>query len=90
VDSHAVITVRGAVQGVGYRWFVNQHAELLGLKGFVRNNFDGSVFTEVEGDKSLIEALIKELKVGPRSAHVSNLTVEWSEPKYLFLNFMIR
>ena len=90
MDSHAVIIVRGSVQGVGYRWFVNRHAVSLGLKGFVQNNFDGSVFTEVEGDKSLVEALIKELKVGPRSAHVSDLTVEWSEPKYLFMNFMIR
>ena len=90
MDSHAVIIVRGFVQGVGYRWFVNRHAVSLGLKGFVQNNFDGSVFTEVEGDKSLVEALIKELKVGPRSAHVSDLTVEWSEPKYLFMNFMIR
>ena len=90
MDSHAVIIVRGSVQGVGYRWFVNRHAVSLGLKGFVQNNFDGSVFTEVEGDKSLVEALIKELKVGPRSAHVSDLTVEWKEPKYLFMNFMIR
>jgi acylphosphatase len=90
VESCAIITVRGVVQGVGYRWFVNRHAVSLGLKGYVRNNFNGSVLTEVEGEKSLIEALIKEMKVGPRSAHISEMTVEWNEPKHLFLNFMIR
>ena len=87
---HASITVQGLVQGVGYRWFANRHAVALGLNGFVKNNYDGTVFLEVEGDRSLIEELIVQLKTGPRSAQVRDLSVEWSDPKNLFLGFSIR
>jgi acylphosphatase len=90
MDVHASITVHGLVQGVGYRWYANHHAVQLGLKGLVRNNYDGTVHVEVEGDRSLVEELINQLKVGPRSAHVNDLRVEWSEPKNLFLGFSIK
>lgn len=90
MDVHASITVSGMVQGVGYRWFVNRHAVELGLKGLVRNNYDGTVYVEVEGDRSLVEELIKHLKLGPRSAMVKDVYVEWSEPKNLFLGFSIK
>ena len=90
MEVHAAITVRGLVQGVGYRWFVNRHAVELGLKGVVRNNYDGTVSIEVEGDRSLIEELLHQLKIGPRSAHVNDLRVEWSDPKNLFLGFSIK
>jgi acylphosphatase len=90
MDVHATIVASGLVQGVGFRWFVNRHAVRLGLKGFVRNNFDGTVLVEVEGDRSLVEELIKELKVGPRAAHVSDLKIEWSDAKNMFLGFSIK
>ena len=90
MDVHATITVQGLVQGVGYRWFVNRHSVELGLKGFVKNNYDGTVHVEVEGDRSLVEELINQLKIGPRSAHVKDVYVEWSEPKNLLLGFSIK
>jgi acylphosphatase len=90
MEIHAAITVRGLVQGVGYRWFVNRHAVQLGLKGDVRNNYDGTVFVEVEGDRSLVEELLQQLKIGPRSAQVNDVRVEWSEPKNMFLAFSIK
>lgn len=90
MDIHATIVVSGLVQGVGFRWFVNRHAVRLGLKGFVQNNFDGTVLVEVEGDRSLIEELIKELKVGPRAAQVTDLKIDWSNPKNMFLGFSIK
>lgn len=90
MEVHAAITVRGLVQGVGYRWFANRHAVQLGLKGVVTNNYDGTVSVEVEGDRSLVEELLQQLKIGPRSAQVNDLRVEWSEPKNLFLGFSIK
>jgi Acylphosphatases len=90
MDVHATIIAHGLVQGVGYRWFVNRRSIELGLKGFVKNNYDGTVYVEVEGDRSLVEELINQLKLGPRSAHVNDVYVEWSEPKNLFLGFSIK
>ncbi len=90
MDVHAAITVTGLVQGVGYRWFANRHSVALGLRGFVKNNYDDTVLVEVEGDRSLVEELIKQLRVGPRSAQVKEVLVEWSEPKNLFLGFSIK
>ena len=90
MDVHGMITVHGLVQGVGYRWFVNRHAVELGLKGFVKNNYDGTVVVEVEGSRSLVEEFLKQLRIGPRSAQVKNLSVEWSEAKNLFLGFSIK
>jgi acylphosphatase len=63
---------------------------MLGLKGFVRNSFDGSVEVEAEGDRSLLEELIAVLKVGPRSAHVRNLRIEWLAPEHERKSFEIR
>jgi acylphosphatase len=65
------------VQGVGFRYFVIQRARRLALSGWVKNLADGSVAAVVEGDRSGIEALIEELKVGPQSARVSDVRVNW-------------
>jgi acylphosphatase len=62
----AHIIIRGYVQGVGFRYFAYHGAASLGLTGYVRNTHDGGVELEVEGARSLIEELIKGLKVGPR------------------------
>jgi acylphosphatase len=84
------IIVDGLVQGVGFRWFVARRAEGLGLKGYVENRYDGSVELEAEGDRSLLEELIREVKVGPRSAHVTNLRLEWRTPTHTRDRFEIR
>ncbi len=86
----ARIIVRGLVQGVGFRYFVYRHASHLNLRGYVRNLHSGDVEIEVQGDRSLIEELIKEVKVGPRAAHVVDLKIEWKEPNQNFHGFEIR
>lgn len=88
--SNAKITVQGNVQGVGYRWFADRSARKYDLKGFVENLSDGSVFLEVEGNKGYIEELIKELRIGPWSATVTDVIVEWNKPHHLFLGFKIK
>ncbi len=86
----ARIIVNGLVQGVGYRYFVMRHAENLNLKGFTQNLFTGEVLTEVEGDESLINEFIKQLKIGPIRSHVTNCYVDWSEYKNEFTKFEVR
>ena len=84
------MVVEGMVQGVGFRWFVARHAEALGLGGYVKNLYNGNVEIVAEGERSLIEELIKEIKVGPRSARISNLRLEWIAPKDQYTHFEIR
>lgn len=90
MEVNAKITVIGLVQGVGYRWFADRTARKYDLKGFVENKPDGTVYLEVEGEKGLIEDFIKELKIGPRSAVVDEVRVEWEKPHHLFLGFRIK
>jgi acylphosphatase len=90
MQSHAMITVSGLVQGVGYRWFANRHAQALGLTGYVQNNYDDTVTVEVEGERRVIEELIVQLRTGPRSAQVYDVNVEWGDARHLFTGFRIR
>ena len=75
----AELHVRGVVQGVGFRYFCHRSAMNLNLTGWARNNPDGSVSVWVEGDRGAIEQFIDNLKVGPRSASVSDIKVDWKE-----------
>jgi acylphosphatase len=84
------IIAEGLVQGVGFRWFVARRAGALGICGYVRNRYDGSVEVEAEGDRSLLEEFMKEVRVGPRSAHVSGMRVEWLDPIRKETTFEIR
>ena len=65
------------MQGVGFRFFCHRLATGLGLTGWIRNNHDGSVAIHAEGDRSQIEELIDNLKVGPRAAVVKDVKVRW-------------
>lgn len=64
------ITVRGVVQGVGFRWFVVREAARLGLVGWVANVPDGTVTLEAEGGAEAVERLVDLLRVGPPGAVV--------------------
>jgi acylphosphatase len=62
--------VRGRVQGVGFRWFVEREAHILGIAGWVRNNHDGSVEVLAQGTRDQISGLHSRLREGPRAARV--------------------
>jgi acylphosphatase len=72
--------VIGDVQGVGYRYFVERNAFRLSLAGFARNEFDGSVTVEVQGDEPAVHQLLDELQNGPGLAQVTEVRVQWLEP----------
>jgi len=62
--------VRGRVQGVGFRWFVEREAHILGIAGWVRNNADGSVEVLAQGSANQLSGLRSRLREGPRAARV--------------------
>jgi len=73
---HAV--VHGDVQGVGFRYFVQRKAQQLGLRGWVRNNDDGTVEVVAEGERGALEQLKRALDEGPRMARVDKVDAQWS------------
>lgn len=69
------LTIRGKVQGVGYRYWMARAANDFGIEGWVRNRRDGSVEAVVGGERSVVESMIQACKRGPPSAHVTSLNV---------------
>ncbi|PYX58113.1 MAG: acylphosphatase [Acidobacteria bacterium] len=65
--------VRGRVQGVGFRWFVEREAHVLGVSGWVRNNADGSVEVLAQGTRDQLLGLRSRLRQGPRAARVDDI-----------------
>lgn len=84
----AHIVVKGRVQGVGFRWFVERTANRFGLVGTVENLANGDVEVFVEGSRSSIDELIAILKKGNTLSRVDQLNVSFtssdasSESKY--------
>ena len=71
VIRHSVL--RGRVQGVGFRAFVEREALKRGLEGWVRNRRDGSVEAVLAGDADAVAAMIEACRRGPMGARVDTL-----------------
>ncbi len=69
------LTVRGRVQGVGYRNYLEYKALQLGVCGWVRNYNDGSVEAMVQGPPAAVAAIIECAQRGPRASQVSGVAV---------------
>jgi len=82
--------VVGRVQGVGFRWFVQDAARRLDLPGWVANEADGSVRCIAEGPRPALEALLRELTVGPLNARVERVVPRWGPAAGTLDRFEIR
>ena len=67
------VMIRGRVQGVGYRAFVEHEAILRGIEGWVRNRRDGSVEAVFAGSPETVAAMIEACRRGPFGARVDAL-----------------
>ena len=84
------IQVRGRVQGVGFRAFVAQQANLLNIKGWVRNVGRDQVETHAEGNQENLERFLEQVKTGPSVSNVKESEFEWGEFRGEFKNFKVR
>ncbi len=75
---HLNIHVSGKVQGVFFRASAKEQADQLDVKGFTRNEPNGDVYIEAEGDESKLKLFLEWCSHGPRHAHVENITKEES------------
>lgn len=84
-------TVTGRVQGVGYRYFVRDRAQALGLQGHVCN-LEGGAAVEVvaEGPPEALQSLVAALQKGPPAARVHHVHLSWSRPRGEPPRFYIR
>jgi len=83
-------TVRGRVQGVGFRYFVLREAMLAGLDGWVANRHDGGVECLAEGPPADLTALLEALHEGPPGAIVDRVEARWMPATGGFESFSIR
>ena len=80
------VSVRGRVQGVGFRWFVRERARALGLTGWVRNTPDGAVEVLALGSDAALQKLRTLLKSGPSGARVSQIQDHQAQPSIAALD----
>jgi acylphosphatase len=82
------VTVRGRVQGIGFRDFVYVRASFLGVTGYVLNLPDRrSVEVVAEGERKVLEQLLEYLQQGPRMARVESVDVTWGEASGRYSHF---
>ena len=75
------VIIYGKVQGVGFRNFVYRNAIKYNIKGYVKNNPDGTVEAVFEGEKENIEKMIELCKKGPERARVDKIDIFEIEDK---------
>jgi len=94
----AHIYIKGDVIGVGFRAWTKIQAKVIGVAGWVRNNFEkpevfgpgGGVEALVQGEESKVEQIVEIIKQGPSVSRVDDVEIIWQEPKEIFEGFEIR
>jgi acylphosphatase len=76
-----IIKVSGRVQGVGFRHSAATMARYNGIKGFIRNESDGSVYIEAEGSRNQLDEFVAWCRKGPGFGNVENVSIETGTPK---------
>jgi acylphosphatase len=87
VNVRAHVFINGRVQGVFFRQSTQLKAQSLGVKGWIRNLFDGRVEAVFEGDKSQVEILVDYCRHGQPAARVENIEVNYENYKGEFYSF---
>ena len=72
-----ILTIHGRVQGVGFRYFVKQKADSLQISGFVKNQLNGIVYVEAEGEPEQLQLFIQFCRQGPSHAWVEKADIQY-------------
>ena len=81
--------ITGKVQGVGFRFFVLQQAQKLGINGWVSNKSNGDVEALAQGEKVDLEQFIAKVKEGTTFSRVDNVNLEWMNKGEQYFGFEI-
>jgi len=83
------ITVSGKVQNVGFRFYTVQTAGEFNIDGFVKNEPDGSVYIEAEGEEDALEAFMHWCRQGPQWARVDRFDIQ-EQPLMNYKEFRVK
>jgi acylphosphatase len=83
------ITVSGKVQNVGFRYYTVETAKEFNIDGFVKNQLDGTVYIEAEGEKDNLEGFISWCRRGPHHARVDGFDMQ-EQPIMGYDGFKVR
>lgn len=89
-DVRLCATVRGRVQGVGFRYFVHREAQRLGVRGYVRNLPGREVEVVAEGPRAALAQLLTSLRSGPPQARIDEVVERWEAADGSFVDFRIQ
>lgn len=89
-QEEVVALIRGRVQGVGFRYFVQDVARSRALRGYTRNTEDGQVEVVAQGSRAALEYLLSQLRLGPPAARVEGVDAHWRKSATHFSGFTIR
>lgn len=89
MKKHFSIRIAGKVQGVFFRVSTKQKADELFITGIVKNESDGSVYVEAEGEEGVLSEFIEWCKVGPQLAHVNQYVIQEQNELKEFTAFTI-
>jgi len=84
------IKISGRVQGVGFRFYVQKQANILGLKGWVKNAVSGDVHIMIQGEEAVIETFIDYLWIGPTRSRVTEIVKVKMQVVKEFSSFVVR
>jgi acylphosphatase len=86
---HTKVTICGKVQGVNYRHSAKVEADRLGVKGFIKNEANGDVYLEIEGEEEQLNKMIRWCRIGPAKSRVSEIYFNDGEAQN-FSSFVIQ
>ncbi len=83
------ITIKGVVQGVGFRYFALRNASKLSITGYVKNMPNGDVFIIAEGPIENMDDFVKLMRIGPAMAEVNDMSIHECQAMQ-FTSFQIK
>ncbi|MFZ0564754.1 MAG: acylphosphatase [Chlamydiales bacterium] len=84
---HAIF--KGRVQGVGFRWTIQDCADRFDVTGTTKNLKDGTVEVYAQGSKEILERFLEAIKNDPGSARIEHISCRYQEPSALYEGFTI-
>ncbi|WP_054950625.1 acylphosphatase [Numidum massiliense] len=88
IRSH--LLVHGHVQGVGFRYFTLQQAQSLEITGWVKNNVDGTVEIEAQGESEQLKRFIERVKKGSPFSKVQHVQVRTTDQLKNYRSFRLK